>query len=637
MTTNRRRITKRLSTVPVITSPKTASGPQGSPLSLTLTSNKPGAFWDIIGGAQETSFALNGSALSLVSTATAGTFECFISHQNPDNTQTIVDRVVFTVTASSQLAAISDLSASQIADSTAQLAWTTSVPGADRYQASVDGNDSAPRAVPLSKQLGLLVDGERAIKVRGVTDTTQAPWSNIALVTIVRDVTPPAGPGIQSRHTEEFLDSIGINMHLDWASTGDQWAPSYQWWEAVQSDLPFRRIRTGFTSGNGQSRAYINQIKTAFPTTKFDLLFGADTMTLQQISARMNEARDQIGAANIQSFDGANEVNHTWSTTNPQQDTSWHTRAMAMQQNIWEQANSRPLLANIEVMPFSIWGRSLPAIAVVEAMNSGQGASPYADSVNIHLYTGGKKPTFGGYPLASDEGGNTTQDYPFWQTMIDHKRVVPATTSPNYYVGETGYKTINTAWVASQDVHTDAVVSKYWLRMAFENFRAGIKTSYMYSLTDDAGNNNRSHGMMYLTNRTSGTWVKRPVYTAFGRVRTLLADAGVTPTLGTLNYSLSGAGLDQDIHHLLFQKRTGVFWLLIVNDATIWKTSSPFVEIAIATKNITLTLGQSVTSVNTYTPDDNTTATVKTISGTGAASNVTLPVPAKMMFVEITP
>ena len=67
----------------------------------------------------------------------------------------------------------------------------------------------------------------------------------------------------------------------------------------------------------------------------------------------------------------------------------------------------------------------------------------------------------------------------------------------------------------------------------------------------------------------------RQLYTTIQRLIAIMADPGGSFTTDTLDYAFTGTGADGLLHHRLFQKRSGLFYLMVTHDGVSWKRSAP--------------------------------------------------------------
>jgi hypothetical protein len=173
-------------------------------------------------------------------------------------------------------------------------------------------------------------------------------------------------------------------------------------------------------------------------------------------------------------------------------------------------------------------------------------------------------------------------------------------------------------------------------RIFLEYFRKGIARTFSYELLDewnDSSNPEANYGLLH--NDLS----PKPAYTALKNLIGLLKDPGSSFTPGLLDYTLafnppSGYDRTQYVHHLLLQKQSGKFYLVLwheIADGDI--SSTPVREITPPAMPTTVTFNQAIGSATIYSLDDsgNMSSAPATISNNALNLNVT----DKVTIVEI--
>ena len=175
---------------------------------------------------------------------------------------------------------------------------------------------------------------------------------------------------------------------------------------------------------------------------------------------------------------------------------------------------------------------------------------------------------------------------------------------------------------------SQAVQAKYDLTVLFDDWKAGIKTTYLYELLDDANDpkntNNEDHYGLFNADGTP-----KLAATAIHDLMATLADTG---TARTDNFGYQIAGAPGTANSLLLEKSTGAFDLAIWNDIRL-SDSVTGAELVNPAVPVSLAFGQYVQSVTEFDP----------LAGTGAVqtwsnvSSISINLPDHPVLFEITP
>lgn len=189
---------------------------------------------------------------------------------------------------------------------------------------------------------------------------------------------------------------------------------------------------------------------------------------------------------------------------------------------------------------------------------------------------------------------------------------------------EAGYYTMPSA------TGVDALVqAKYDLTLLFDDWQAGISTTYLFELMDeqaDPGNTNpEDHYGLFNANGTP-----KLAATAVHNLIALLNDPNGAAATGTLSFSLTGLPATTG-HDLLMTKANGSFVLALWNDVPLWNPTTAN-EISVAAVPVTLTLGSVYRSVSIYDPLLGTSATATYTN----VSQIALQLPDHPILVEIS-
>jgi hypothetical protein len=188
---------------------------------------------------------------------------------------------------------------------------------------------------------------------------------------------------------------------------------------------------------------------------------------------------------------------------------------------------------------FPVYG---PALVYSQSFSELGNVSEYFDYGNLHNYPGGQSPETQGWG-GRDAEGNLYGSMP-WQLdllAIDSPSL-PWVTTETGYTNET-----------SLAYHVPkSVAATYLPRLVLYNWAHGAHRTYIYELVSDLGGD---YGLI------DANWNPKPDYYALANLLNLLADPGPFFKEGSLTYGIGGG--DSNLHHILFQKRNGTFYLAL--------------------------------------------------------------------------
>jgi hypothetical protein len=196
------------------------------------------------------------------------------------------------------------------------------------------------------------------------------------------------------------------------------------------------------------------------------------------------------------------------------------------------------------------------------------------------------------------------------------------------YVTEAGWSNALNATDNSPNV-TEDVASRYMGRLFLETLLHGWPRTYAYELIDEQADpgmtNTQKHYGLFRSDYSA-----KPAATVIANIITLLSDKGYQVIPRTLSYSLTTAS--PVVHHLLFQKHDGSYWLALWQETSNWNgwtaQGMPITNPDVA---VTLTLPASVFSIQAYRPVGSTTA----VASFTDKKIVTLMVPDHPLLVRV--
>lgn len=383
--------------------------------------------------------------------------------------------------------------------------------------------------------------------------------------------------------SDAFVDSAGINVHLHYTDT-----PYYSQYSLIQASLVqlgVRHIRDGVIDTT--LKAYYDRhnalgalgIKGTFITgpTQTSSLFASFPTRVAQ---------------SFEGFENPNEYDVS-------SDTNWNTTLKGSMPVLYSAAKTLVYPATTVIGPSMVKPTSSTTLGDISA---------YVDYGNMHNYYSGANPgTPGWYGAGASNFGSIAWNKQTAQIMSKDKPMIST---------ETGYTNDLTL---SGSVPED-VSAVYMPRVFLEQWLGGVKRTYLYELLSVGG---EDYGLL----RKDGT--VKPAFPALANLLNLLSDRGAAFEPSSLDYTLTGG--NANVHHLLMQKRNGVFYLALWVESQGYNPNTKSYT-PVSSQRVTLYVPHTLNSVKTYQWDATGNVTTQTL---GSSQNQTLTVTDKLQIVEI--
>ena len=396
---------------------------------------------------------------------------------------------------------------------------------------------------------------------------------------------------VAARKADEFVNTIGVNVHLSYFQT-----PYGTAWSSVVKPkilgLGVRHLRDGgivVPDNNWMSIVY-GRMKELLPgLIKFNLVMrpavgSADYVTMSHLPRLLSYA-----APVIESFEGLNE--HDLSKR-----AGWVAETRSFQKSLYQAVRADPRTGTMPVFG--------PALGNPGNAPLVGDLTPYLNYGNIHPYPGGNTPL---------------------PALIDHQnKVKPVSGSRRLVVTESGYHNAM-LWTGGHPPVSELAMGHYTLRLLFDYFNAGIPRTWLYEMIDQGVDQTRRELNFGLL-RMNGS--EKPVYVALRNLINLLKDPGASFAPGQLHYGLAGdlTGLSST----LLQKRDGRFFLVLWQDPSCFNLLTRL-DLVAGPKFVTLSLPQAA-GIKVYQPGTSANPLLQ-----GTMTPGPLAVPDHPLIVEITP
>ncbi|MBV9994459.1 MAG: hypothetical protein JO127_04520 [Caulobacteraceae bacterium] len=394
-------------------------------------------------------------------------------------------------------------------------------------------------------------------------------------------VSPVSNASTQPERAADFIDSIGVNIHLGKPSYGQS---------VIMADMAYlglnnlRNHAIGPKTPPSQVRVF-EGLATA--GMKFDWLTGGP------LSATLSRL-DTFLAANprsIAAIEGPNEVNNFPVTHDGLIGAG---AAVAYQADLSAGVRADPLTASIPVLNFTDW----PSVA---------GA---ADAANGHVYPKAGSQPFSTLAAAVDSLGRLMPGKPV-------------------YLTEAGYFTLpgRHGWEGVDDL----TQAKLTLNLAMDAARLKVIRLYLYDLIDDDVDPSRSIAGDHFGLFTLGGQAK-PSAIALHNLTTILGDSSSSAgsfSPAAMNYTVTG--LPASGNGLVIEKASGIYDLVVWSEPNIWsaRTNTP---VKAPTKAIVVRFGTLFAQASVFDPLSSPTP-IQTIKNADA---VTIAVTDHPLIIQVS-
>lgn len=418
-----------------------------------------------------------------------------------------------------------------------------------------------------------------------------------------------------ARPADDLVDAIGTNVHFSYANYIDQFesvvVPRLQ-------ELGIRHIRDGILLADEPFNERVRAVG-AFGVK------GTFITRPKQFPALVEWAKSM--APYIETLEGPNEPHNE-----PESYLGLEPMASLKpyQQDLYAAVRAEPMLAKVKV--------ATPGIDWFPAYGSVGDLDAWTDYGNFHHWppSTGKVPYKGSAPT---DGLFRGRDGEPSGGLLTQARSI-ASTKP-LLATETGWATTQvtpTAGGGWDPGVSEAAAARYATRVMLELFNHGVRRAFIYELLDEPQTPDpvkKHQGMLTIDGAL------KPHAVALKNLIGLLADAGPPFTPTSLEFSLSSQGAPlqddhdhetADVHHLLLQKRSGVFYLLIWNEALSYDNQAE-TDIAVPDQTVTLQLSEPLAQARTFRPLAGSDA----LETFDAPQELVLAVPDHPLIVELTP
>jgi hypothetical protein len=396
------------------------------------------------------------------------------------------------------------------------------------------------------------------------------------------------------------VDSIGVNIHMTYGTTVYRDAAAVK---QMLSTLHVRHVRDAAKYYPNDAKYNDYEFggygKVASLGIGFDLILdyngGGDPspMTAEAMGALQSLAVKN--GVTMESYEGPNEPDLVGIL-------NWVTDTRSFMRTVYSSAKTNPSTSAIPVIGNSLAGPPIDWVLLGDM-------TAFEDYGNIHPYANTQYPSFN-FPTA----------------LANEIRV---SGSQTIYVTEAGWSNATNAKDNSPNVSEDAA-GRYMGRLFLETLLRGWPRTYAYELVDeqaDPGLTDTQRHFGLFRNDYSA----KPAATVIANLIALMSDKGGSVRPSAVSYSL--ATTSPAVHHLLFQKQDGSYWLALWQEVSCWSelngrgTQGTNPEVAVK-----LTLPNAGSSIATYRPHDS----MGVVQSFANQQTVTLMVPDHPLLVKFS-
>ena len=383
------------------------------------------------------------------------------------------------------------------------------------------------------------------------------------------------------RTSASFVDSAGINVHLSYYGT--LYGNNFTTIASLLTGLGVHHVRDSAVPGQDNICQEDRQLAAS----------GIHVEVIASLSQSMSDIASWlacVGSA-AEAVEGPNEYDLSG-------DPNWPATLTAYQQTLYAQFHSMlPVVG--------------PALTAEWAYGSVSLAGA-ADAGNMHDYFAGRNPGTPGW--GGTDGFGTYGSLPY-AMAVAHQDTGGAPIEAT----ETGYSDSTDTYAVPT-----AVKAHYVLRTLLEHWNAGVPRTYFYELVDEGGAPFSHYGL------ATSAGKPKAAYSALQNLLKLLADGtnSFTPTALSYGFTASTA-----VHHMLLQKQSGVYELVVWVEAPEWDPNANQ-AIAISPQTVTITFAKRLSTLALSSFEAN--GTVKTTAKT-ASTNISLQATGAPVVLTITP
>lgn len=359
---------------------------------------------------------------------------------------------------------------------------------------------------------------------------------------------PVTGPQQRALAAQAFADSVGVNVHLNYADT------SYRDIGAVRralAQLGVHHVRDGACAGC--SAIYPRMLALGRQGVRFTLIAGDPRNSTGTLAANLGAVASRLRGV-TEAVEGPNE----WDASG---DGSWAQHVRDYQRSLFGAVRANPRLRTLPVIG--------PSFVRPESRDQVGNLSAWMTEGNMHSYPGGDPPE-----------ANLDSELALARKVSGPRRIAST---------ETGYTNAHFTAGGRPSV-PESVAASYVPRLYLENFRRGVPRTFLYELFDEkpdpsGGDPEQHFGLL----RADGT--PKPAFTALRGLMRAIGTGSPGTSGATLHYTLRGAG--DDVRSLVLAGAGGVRSLVLWRTVSAWDPAAGKPR-AVTPERVSVRLGEPV-------------------------------------------
>lgn len=398
----------------------------------------------------------------------------------------------------------------------------------------------------------------------------------------------PAGETALSAY--DFTNSFGLNTHLNYF---DLIYGNFPLVERELKSVGVLHLRDGVHLQNSDYNGTLfgRWIQLGGQGIRFDAILDPRS-NLGPLNGALLDGVDTLAGGTIESVEGPNELDASNEVDWPAVDRTYQGELFAAARSA-KNGNT-----------FNVIG---PSLAFASNGSELGDLSTQIDEGNLHPYPAGQMPSV------------------VFPQQINLEKVVCA--DKQIAFTESGYHNATNEHNDQPGV-SEAAAAKYIPRLFLEDFARAIPRTYLYELMDEAPEPGLANPQMHWgLIRADGS--EKPAFSALKNLIAELSSSAGPATPAQLAWSLNLN--NAQIHHLLLQKSSGTFDLVLWQEVSSYDTQkhSDIDNPAVAS---TLTLGRQATSITVYQP----VTQAQPLQTWNDVKSVPLEIPDHPLVVEIS-
>ena len=392
-----------------------------------------------------------------------------------------------------------------------------------------------------------------------------------------------------ARSAYDFVDSIGLNTHLNYF---DRLYGNFPLVQRELKSIGVLHLRDGVHLQNNDYNValYDRWIQLNKLGVRFNAVLDPRN-NLGPLNGALLDKVNALSGQTIESFEGPNEMDVS-------NEPDWTAVDQGYQGLIFTSDRSMNSTHPIKVIA--------PSLAFASNGSQLGDLTNRIDEGNLHPYPAGKIPSA------------------VFPDQIDLEKVV-SDDKPIVFT-ETGYhNAINEK--NDQPGISEAAAAKYIPRLFLEDFLRGIPRTYLYEFMDEAPEPALTDPQMHWgLIRADGS--EKPAFSGIKNLIQLLSDPTEPASLQQLQWTL--ATTNDQVHHVLLQKSSGVFYLVFWQEVPSYDLHHN-TDISNPEIDVTLSLARAARTVNVYEPASEAPA----LHTWNNVSKVPITIPDHPLVVEI--